>query len=413
MCIRDSYNDGTLTGAVRNSVSIKVGDTDTGIDMDKNTGTLQTFQAKAGDIVTVTATVGDQAYYALVSVEAGELSGLFTVPVHNGKNVATFAMPADDAAVTVVFKYGSTSKMQYDTIISPEGGLITSILYGDELQIMAADIVAYLGFSAYGPFSYTPSLEDLTFTSTNPEVATVDEKGLIKAQSKAGYTYIIVRDDRGNQGFLKVQVSPSPSAEGTRTVAFPMIAVGKDYTIALKADGSVWSWGSNSNGQLGVPRGTIQSTTPTEVQVAVTTMGGDGTLQTIYEPLTDIVKIATGAGHSLALAADGTLYAWGDNSTGALGVNASGAGGVYYTATKVLGVSGNGYLGADLYSSAIVDIVAAGGEDSEGKRAYSFALDKSGRLFGWGYNYHGVIDPTYTETVPCLLYTSPSPRDRG
>ena len=63
---------------------------------------------------------------------------------------------------------------------------------------------------------------------------------------------------------------------------------------------------------------------------------------------------------------------------------------------KVVGVSATGgYLGADLYSSAIVDVVTAGAVDENGRttRAYAFALDRSGRLFGWGTNYHGVVDP--------------------
>ena len=52
-------------------------------------------------------------------------------------------------------------------------------------------------------------------------------------------------------------------------------------------------------------------------------------------------------------------------------------------------------LGSDLFSSAIVDIVTAGEVDETGKtvRQYSMALDKDGRLFTWGYNYHGVTQP--------------------
>ena len=347
-----------------------------------------TFNAKAGDTVTVTATAINQAYFAQVSVQSENYYAVYSIPVINGDNVATFVMPSDDANVTVVFKYGAVSDMQYETIITPEGTLMTSLIYDDVLQIVAADIVAYLGFNAYGPFSYTPDLEDLEFLSTNPEVATVDATGKIVAQHKAGYTYIIVPDDRGNQGFFKVQVSPKPDTDIERTVAFPMIAVGAAHTIALKADGSVWSWGDNSKGQLGVPRGTTQSTTPTEVLI-------HDEANDVDIPLTGIVKIAAGGNHNLALAEDGTVYAWGDNANGALGQGSDAGTGIFYTAVKVKGVTEGGYLGADANSAAIVDIVASGLTASDGTtlRSYSFALDRTGRLFGWGYNYHGVVDP--------------------
>ena len=31
----------------------------------------------------------------------------------------------------------------------------------------------------------------------------------------------------------------------------PMVATGEDFTVALKGDGSVWTWGINNYGQLG------------------------------------------------------------------------------------------------------------------------------------------------------------------
>jgi alpha-tubulin suppressor-like RCC1 family protein len=76
-----------------------------------------------------------------------------------------------------------------------------------------------------------------------------------------------------------------------------------DHSLALKSDGTVWAWGSNSDGQLG--DGTTTNR-PAPVQVA-----GQGTEGTGF--LTGIVSISAGYRHSLAIKSDGTVWAWGDN----------------------------------------------------------------------------------------------------
>ncbi|CDG34935.1 dockerin type I cellulosome protein [Acetivibrio thermocellus BC1] len=79
------------------------------------------------------------------------------------------------------------------------------------------------------------------------------------------------------------------------------IAAGDAHSVALKSDGTVWTWGSNFNGEL-----------------------GNGTTTYILEPkkvegLEDIVAIDAGIGHTVALKADGTVWVWGKNSYGQLG----------------------------------------------------------------------------------------------
>lgn len=78
----------------------------------------------------------------------------------------------------------------------------------------------------------------------------------------------------------------------------PTIAAGYAHGLAVKSDGTVWAWGSNVAGQLGL--GTADSARhDTAVQVP---------------GLSSIVAVAAGSAHSLALDASGQVWAWGDNS---------------------------------------------------------------------------------------------------
>ena len=119
-------------------------------------------------------------------------------------------------------------------------------------------------------------------------------------------------------------------------------------------------------------------------------------------PLTGIIKVAAGGNHTLALAADGTVYGWGDNSRGTIGQGAASP--AVFVATKVLGSAGAGTeLGNEMDINGdvdpIVDIITSGAVSSAGVeiRGYSFALSAGGKIYGWGNDYHGLLDPINTD----------------
>ena len=83
------------------------------------------------------------------------------------------------------------------------------------------------------------------------------------------------------------------------------IAGGINHTVAIRANGTAWGWGNNVQGQLG-DNTVINKSSP------VLVVGG----------FTDWVQVATGfgaAGHTVAIRANGTAWAWGYNSYGRLG----------------------------------------------------------------------------------------------
>jgi alpha-tubulin suppressor-like RCC1 family protein len=88
----------------------------------------------------------------------------------------------------------------------------------------------------------------------------------------------------------------------TFTTPSQAIASGGYHGFAIRANGTLWAWGANGNGQLG--RGDTLSPQLTPVQI------GSDTWRTI----------AAGTNHSLGIRTDNTLWAWGDNANGKLGL---------------------------------------------------------------------------------------------
>ena len=85
------------------------------------------------------------------------------------------------------------------------------------------------------------------------------------------------------------------------------IAAGLGHSLALQADGTLWAWGSNFSGQLGNGDATNQ---PAPVQV-------------VNPGAVPYVAIAAGDSYSVARQADGSLWSWGNNTKGQLGIGVS------------------------------------------------------------------------------------------
>lgn len=193
------------------------------------------------------------------------------------------------------------------------------------------------------------------------------------------------------------------------------VAASRDHTVALKADGTVMTWGSNANGQL-----------------------GDGTTDSSLRPLavpglSGVVAIAAGTTHTVVLKADGTLMAWGNNGLGVLGdgTNASthtplavpglsgvvaiAAGSVHTLALEadgtvmIWGHNGVGQLGDGTVSFGRNSPVAVPGLSgvvavSAGSN-HTVALKADGTIMTWGYNASGQIGDgtTYNSLSPLVV----------
>ncbi|QRK09614.1 hypothetical protein JQX13_05635 [Archangium violaceum] len=126
------------------------------------------------------------------------------------------------------------------------------------------------------------------------------------------------------------------------------VAAGLSHSLALREDGTVWAWGSSSNGQLG--------------------NGTTGRFQNIPEQvpgLTDVVAISSRGWHSLALRADGTVWTWGHDILSQVG-----SGALHLVPVQVPGLTG-------------VAISAGSG--------HSLVLSGDGTAVGWGANRQGAL----------------------
>jgi len=145
------------------------------------------------------------------------------------------------------------------------------------------------------------------------------------------------------------------------------IATSYNHCLALKSDGTIWAWGSNYRGKLG--KDNTLGVYPIPSQVS---------------GLSEIVAIAAGYDHSLALKSDGTVWAWGDNRFGQAG-NGITFGSSNATNASMTTTTNDTSRGITQVSG-LSDIVAI----SAGV-AHSLALKSDGTVWAWGGNYYGQL----------------------
>ena len=147
------------------------------------------------------------------------------------------------------------------------------------------------------------------------------------------------------------------------------ISAGSSHAIGLKADMTLWVWGYNYYGQLGLGD-TVSRITPSILNES------------------DWFLIAGGASHTLALKSDSTIWGWGYNYYGRLGTNDTTQ---RNTPTQ------------EFTSASDWSVIAAGG-------SHSSAIKMNATLWSWGYNYYGQlgINNTTQRTTPAQEYTNAS-----
>ncbi|KAL0207001.1 hypothetical protein P9112_012712 [Eukaryota sp. TZLM1-RC] len=190
------------------------------------------------------------------------------------------------------------------------------------------------------------------------------------------------------------------------------ISTGQDFTVALKSDGTVWSWGKNTCHQLGHGEKDAKCLIPTRVPelndvVAIyaghnTVLakrkdetfiawgrynGRDREIPVQTKPIPNVNYIVVGDDFRLALTNDGDVLSWGKGKSGVLG----------------LGSTDNHKSAVRVPALPKVAQIAAG-------KAHALALSESGRVYSWGNNDHCQLGNGLKDAGE-KAYTTPSKID--
>jgi alpha-tubulin suppressor-like RCC1 family protein len=214
-------------------------------------------------------------------------------------------------------------------------------------------------------------------------------------------------------GFGATSPPPPPPVA---LIPAPKVAAGQYHTCAMNASGSVYCWGGNANGQLGIGSSDASRSTPVAVAGSA-------------------ARLSAGALHNCMVTTAGGVRCWGDNSAGQLGTGAAGnasspvdasglgtginsvaAGGLHTcvltsgNAVRCFGRNAEGQLGngTTTNSNVAVNVTGISGVTAIGTGfTHSCAIAGGGALYCWGDNRYGQLgDGTTTNRSAPVAVTS-------
>lgn len=224
------------------------------------------------------------------------------------------------------------------------------------------------------------------------------------------YLYAWGADEAGQLGVRNTTNQSSPVQVASASLTWSKIVSGGGTTLAIKSNGTLWGWGENSNGQLGLGN-TISYSSPKQVGALTTwasiagnnqvgmgittggqlwswgsntfsTLGGGSSRSSPVQIGTDtnwLQVVCGGYFNAFAIKTNGTLWAWGFDNTSALGRGYL----LGLNNTTLYSFNSPVQVGGDTNWSSIF---------TQGNNCFNSLFVKStGTLWGWGTNVQGQL----------------------
>jgi len=195
---------------------------------------------------------------------------------------------------------------------------------------------------------------------------------------QGGVTYACGNNDHGQLGHDKARRRPE-MIEMLETQVISRVACGLAHSVAINDLGNLFTWGSNEFTQLGRQTSSDVCSHPPKLVRELQAY--------------NVIQVACGYNHTLALTDDGRLFSWGSNCNGQLGIRTLPISKPSIVSNTNLASSSSALVPVEAspivyYISSLrgvaVACIAAG-------YRHSVALTVSGALFTWGYNGYGQL----------------------
>ena len=255
---------------------------------------------------------------------------------------------------------GNTTNYSSPVVVgSLTNWLTVSTSYGTSASVKTDGTLWTWGYNVYGQLglgnqTYYSSPKQVGSLTNWKQVSTSNygqTQPMTAAVKTDGTLWTWGRNYFGGLGLGNTTSYSSPKQVGALT-NWLNVQTGGNWALAIKTNGTLWGWGGNGFGQLGIGNQTNYSS-PKQV-------GALTNWATIAIPTTNPIFV-------LAVKTDGTLWSWGGNPQGQLGLNNT----TYYSSPVQVGALSNWSKIANSGSY------------------YSMAIKTDGTLWGWGLNTSG------------------------
>ncbi len=329
-------------------------------------------------VTAATATLNASATTALTATVTGTgvfdgnvtwsiVSGGGTLSATTGSSV-TYSAPSAIPPSTTVVKATSTADSSKSASVTIN---VNSSTFGSSV----ADVTVTATTVALRESSSSTLQGAITGTGAfDPSLSWVIESGGIGTLSATTGSSVVYTAPSVSAGkVVRITASSVQDTTKKRTLFVSVnpvkgsLAAGGLHSLALTTDGTVLAWGDDNSGQLGDDTTLTSKTSPVFVS-----------------GLTNVVAIAAGAKHSLALLSNGTVYSWGNNVNGQLG--------------NAMPLINSSVITQVQFYANVIAIAAAGN--------YSLLLTNNGQIYSWGIDDLGQLGngaPTASYSVPNLV----------